>query len=216
MSMNLFGYFRSSASYRVRIAMNLKGLSYEAIPVHLTHGGGEQYQTKFKQVNPQSLVPFLISPDGAFGQSLAIIEYLEERYPSVPLLPSGLGERAYVRQLAGMIACDVHPLNNLRVLQYLTKEFSVSEQAKLGWISHWVSLGFAAFEETVKRSPYRGHFCFGNSPTLADCCLVPQLFNARRFNVDLSPYPILLKIEAQAQDLEAFAHAAPRRQPDAE
>ncbi len=214
--MRIFGYYRSTASYRVRIALNLKGLTCEAIPVHLTRGGGEQFAPDFTELNPQSLVPFLVAPDASFGQSLAIIEYLEERFPAKPLLPSSLGERAYVRQLAGMVACDMHPLNNLRVLQYLTKVVGVGEESKTEWVHHWNELGLAALEETVAASPFSGRFCCGDSPTLADCCLIPQLFNARRFGVDLTRYPRLLQVEAAAIELPAFADAAPGKQPDAE
>lgn len=216
MTLKIFGYYRSTASYRVRIALNLKRLAPESVPVHLTRNGGEQFSASFRELNPQSLVPFLETPDGAFGQSLAIIEYLEERYPQFPLLPTLPGERAFVRQIAGMVACDMHPLNNLRVLQYLTKTAGFSEQAKQEWIVHWNSLGLEALEKTVQNSGFSARFCLGDAPTLADCCLIPQLFNARRFAVDLQPYPRLLEIEHEALQLDAFIRAAPGAQPDAE
>jgi maleylpyruvate isomerase len=212
----LYGYFRSSASYRVRIALNLKGCRYEHRSVHLSRAGGEQFSPEFREVNPQSLVPVLEDGSKRFTQSLAIIEYLEDRYPRPPLLPSDPAARARVRALALSIACDVHPLNNLRVLGYLTRELGVSEEAKVRWYQQWVALGLRAFEAQVANGADTGLFCHGDTPGLADCCLVPQLFNARRFQCDLSGYPTLLAIEQRCAAMPAFHDAAPEHQPDAE
>ena len=219
MTMQLYSYFRSSASYRVRIALNLKGVSYDTIPVHLLNHGGEQFAPAFSKLNPQSLVPVMLvdaqPPLPPLIQSLAILEYLEECFPSPPLLPSGFAERAQVRQIALAIACDIHPLNNLRVLRMLKQELAVSEEQKRQWIAHWITLGFHALEQQLTSSPQRGDFCFGNAPTVADCCLIPQIFNARRFDIDMTPYPPLVAIEQAALALEAFQRAAPGVQPDA-
>ena len=217
MTMKLYTYFRSSTSYRVRIALNLKGLPYQAIPVHLLKGGGEQLLPAYRDINPQALLPALID-DGngeAITQSLAIIEYLEEKYPATPLLPPDAADRAAVRSLALAIACEVHPLGNLRVLKYLENILGVKPEDKLTWSRHWMREGLAALEKTLS---LRGadRFCHGDSPTLADCCLVPQMFNARRFEVDLAPYPTLLRIDAACAELAAFAQAHPMRQPDSE
>jgi maleylpyruvate isomerase len=211
----LYNYFRSSASYRVRIALNLKGLRYEYQSVHLSRGGGEQFSPEFRGMNPQSLVPVLEDGAKRITQSLAIIEYIEDTYPAPPLLPSDPAARARVRELALSIACDVHPLNNLRVLNYLTGELGVSEEAKNRWYQHWVALGLNALEAQIAGSPETGPFCHGDAPGLADCCLVPQLFNARRFKCDLSGYPTLLGIEQRCNALAAFRDAAPEHQPDA-
>ncbi len=210
--MKLYSYFRSSAAYRVRIALNLKGLSYEIVPVHLLRG--EQKSPEHRQRHPMGLVPVLELADGTtLTQSLAILEYLEEAYPSPPLLPAEPLARAQVRAIAATIACDIHPINNLRVLQYLTGTLGLSEEAKLTWYRHWVMEGLTAVERLVAASA--GRFCLGDAPTLADCCLVPQLYNARRFDCDLSGFPRLTAIEAACQALEAFRAAAPERQPDA-
>jgi maleylpyruvate isomerase len=214
--MKLYNFFRSSASYRVRIALNLKRLGYEYAPVHLTRGGGQQFAADFLGMNPQSLVPVLEDGDERLTQSLAIIEYLEEAYPEPALLPKNHAERARVRGLSLSIACEIHPLNNLRVLGYLTRELAVSDAAKTRWYQHWVRLGLEALEAELARSPYTGRYCHGESPGLADCCLVPQIFNARRFDCDLSRYPTLLRVEASCNALTAFRDAAPERQPDAE
>ncbi|HWA78640.1 MAG TPA: maleylacetoacetate isomerase [Polyangiaceae bacterium] len=213
--MRLHNYFRSSASYRVRIALNLKGLPYEYVAVHLTRDGGEQFASAFRALNPQSLVPVLEDTDGPLTQSLAIIEYLEELHPEPALLPKTAFERARVRALALTVACEIHPLNNLRVLNYLKSELGVSEAAKLAWYRHWLGAGLSALEAELKASARTGRFCNGDSPSLADCCLVPQLFNARRFDCDLSPYRALLAVEAACNELAAFRNAAPERQPDA-
>lgn len=212
----LHTYFRSSASYRVRIAMNLKGLQAEQVFVHLNRNGGEQYADAFKALNPQALLPVFSENGLRISQSLAIMEYLEEVYPDVPLLPASAGERALVRQLSLGIACDLHPLNNLRVLKYLTGPMALTEANKSQWIAHWTTLGLEAIEAQLGQHPRSGDFCVGASPTLADCCLVPQIFNAQRFNVNLSGCPTLMKIFEACQALPAFAAAAPALQPDAE
>lgn len=212
----LHTYFRSSASYRVRIALHLKGLQATHIPVHLVRDGGEQLQPAFRALNPLALVP-VFSEDGMrISQSLAILEYLEEKYPATPLLPTALADRAYVRQLALVIACEIHPLNNLRVLKYLTGTLGVADAAKSDWIKHWIAQGFEALEAELAAAGNKGGFCFGDTPTLADCCLVPQVFNARRFEVDLSPYPRLLAIDERCAALPAFQQAHPSAQADAQ
>ena len=212
----LHNYFRSSSAYRVRIALNLKGLPFDYAPVHLNRGGGEQFQPAFRALNPQALVPVLSEPGIDVSQSLAILEYLEERYPAPALLPATAEGRAHVRELSLAIACDIHPLNNLRVLKFLTGPLGLPEEAKLHWIRHWNETGLAALEAQLSRSPLRGRFCHGDAPTMADCCLVPQLFNAQRFEVDLSPYPTLRAIDEECQQLDAFQRAHPARQPDSE
>jgi maleylacetoacetate isomerase/maleylpyruvate isomerase len=214
MSMKLHNYFRSSASYRVRIALNLKGLAFDYIPVHLSRDGGEQFTPAFRSVNAEALVPVLRSGGDTLTQSLAIIEYLDEVYPDPPLLPATAGGRARVRSLAQAIACDIHPLNNLRVLRYLTGSLGLSDEVKNVWYRHWVALGLEALEARLSTEPATGRFCHGEQPGLADCCLVPQLYNARRFQCDLSTYPTLLAIEDHCQALDAFLQAMPDRQPD--
>ena len=213
--MQLYDYFRSSAAYRVRIALNLKGLAPERSFVHLRKGN--QRAEEYLALNPQGLVPALALDDGGvLRQSLAIIEYLEETHPQPPLLPRDAVERARVRAIALAIACDIHPLNNLRVLEYLLHTLGVSPQQKDGWYKYWIDVGFEALETQLARERETGRFCHGDAPTLADVCLVPQLANARRMSVDLSPYPTLTRIEAECLALAAFAAAAPERQPDRE
>jgi maleylacetoacetate isomerase len=217
--MKLYSYFRSSASYRVRIALNLKALSYEVVPVHLTRHGGEQLTTEYRQLNPDALVPTLLDDSAdsqVLTQSLAIIEYLDETYPQPPLLPKNAIDRAYVRGVALSIACEIHPLNNLRVLRYLTRDLKVSEEDKDAWYRHWCEQGLAALEAKLATDDRVGIFCFGDSPGLADCVLIPQIANAQRFNCDLSAMPTVLRINAACLALDAFANAAPARQPDAE
>ena len=211
--MKLYSYFRSSAAYRVRIALNLKGIAYEYLPINLRQG--EQRAAPFRSINVQQLVPALADERGTFTQSLAIIEYLEERYPEPPLLPGPPEARARVRGIALAIACDIHPLDNLRVLQYLTHTLEVGEEAKNIWYRHWIDLGLAALETQLAGDAATGPFCHGATPTLADVCLVPQLANARRLPLPLDAYPTLLRIEAACAALPAFAAAAPDRQPDA-
>jgi maleylacetoacetate isomerase len=214
--MKLYTFFRSSASYRVRIALNLKGLDYEQAPIHLRRGGGEQLATAYRAINPQALVPALEDSARILTQSLAIMEYLEERYPKPPLLPADPADRALVRSMALIIACEIHPIQNLRVLVYLKNHLKQSDEDLNRWARHWIDLGLSALEQMVVSAPQRGRFCFGNTPTFADICLVPQLANARRFGCDLSAYPALLQIETACNALPAFANAAPEKQPDAE
>jgi maleylacetoacetate isomerase len=214
--MRLHNYFRSSASYRVRIGLNLKNLRYDYLPVHLSRGGGEQFQAAFRAMNPLAVVPVLEHDGALLTQSLAILEYLEEVQPSPPLLPRGAVERARVRALALAIACEIHPLNNLRVLNYLSGTVGVTPDTKTEWYKHWVGLGLEALEAALAGSPDTSAFCHGDQPSIADCCLIPQLFNARRFGCDLSDYPTLLAIEKVCLELSAFRDAAPERQPDAE
>jgi len=212
----LYSYFRSSAAYRVRIALNLKGLPYETVPVHLSRGGGEQLKPDYRKLNPQALVPMLEDGGRILTQSLAIIEYLDEIHSQVPLLPKDPLARARVRALALAVACDLHPLNNLRVLNYLTGPMGLGDEAKQTWYRHWIAAGLGALEASLAGDPETGKFCHGNAPGLADCCLVPQLANAHRFKCDVSPYLTLLRIEKNCQALDAFRRAAPERQPDAE
>jgi len=214
--LKLHTYFRSSAAYRVRIALNLKDVPYEAMPVHLLRNGGEQLQESYRALNPSALVPTLQDGDVTLTQSLAIIEYLEEKYPLNPLLPTDPAGRARVRALAMDIACDIHPVNNLRVLKYLKHALGVSDEDKNAWYRHWVQLGLEAFEAQLTRSPATGKFCHGDTPTLADCCLVPQIFNAQRFEVDISAWPTLAAIHARCEELPAFVEAHPSRQADTE
>ena len=214
--MRLYDYFRSSAAYRVRIALNVKGIvPDERTFVHLRMGN--QRAQDYLALNPQGLVPALALDDGAvLTQSLAIVEYLDETHPQPPLLPADAEGRARVRSIALAIACEIHPLNNLRVLNYLIGTLGVSREQKDGWYRYWIDVGFEALEKTLSRDPVTGRFCHGDAPTLADVCLVPQLANARRFSIDLSPYPTLVRIESECNALPAFANAAPAKQPDAE
>ncbi|MDO4682429.1 MAG: maleylacetoacetate isomerase [Lautropia sp.] len=214
--MKLYTYFRSSAAYRVRIALNLKGLPYESVPVHLVRDGGEQRQPAYRALNPAGLVPALVDQGEVLTQSLAIIEYLDEQHPTPALLPEGALDRARVRALAQTIACDTHPLNNLRVLQYLGKVLGADEAARQAWYRHWVAEGLGAVERLLAADPRTGDFCHGNAPGLADCCLVPQVFNARRFDCDLSGMPVIQRIVARCESLPAFQQAAPEQQPDVE
>jgi maleylacetoacetate isomerase len=213
--MKLYDYFRSSAAYRVRIALQLKGLAPERAFVHLRRGA--QRADDYLEVNPQGLVPALVTDGGnVITQSLAIIEYLDETQPSPPLLPPDPVGRARVRALALAVACDIHPIDNLRVLRYLLHTVGVSEEQKDAWYKYWIDVGLEALERRLARDPDTGHFCHGDAPTLADICLVPQLMNARRVDMDLSPYPTLVRIDATCRALPAFAAADPARQPDAE
>lgn len=207
----LYGYFRSTAAYRVRIALGLKGLSAEHRFVHLRKG--EQTQQAYRSINPAGLVPFWSEGDLQLAQSLAIIEYLDETHPEPPLLPRGAQARAIAREMAQVVCCDIHPVGNLRVLNRLI-ELGVDDAARTKWSQHWIETGFVAIENRLAQLP--GPFAFGAQPTLADICIVPQVFNARRFGVDLAPYPRIREIDAAAARLEAFASAEPGRQPDAE
>jgi maleylacetoacetate isomerase len=211
--LKLYSYFRSSAAYRVRIALNLKGLSYDIVPVHLTKGGGEQRRPEYKSINPQMRVPALVARDGqVLTQSLAIIEYLEETHPEPRLLPRDPVERAKVRALAQAIACDIHPLNNLIVLQHLKRTLHHDQATIDAWYVHWIVSGFEAVETMIAPAPY----AFGAQVTLADACLVPQVANARRYNVPLERFPNIVAVDAACQQLSAFERARPDKQPDAE
>lgn len=214
--MKLHTYFRSSTAYRVRIALGLKGLQAEQLAVHLLKDGGEQFGAAYDALNPQHLVPLLEHDGMRLAQSLAIIEYLDETYPRPPLLPPDARGRARVRALSLAIACDIHPLNNLRVLKYLSREFKIPSDGRDAWYRHWIALGLEAFERQLAGAPETGAFCHGDTPTMADCCLVPQLANARANGCDLEAYPTLVAIAARCEELEAFAAARPERQPDAQ
>lgn len=211
--MKLYGYFRSGTSHRTRIAMNLKQLDYESISINLAQD--EQLQSTFKAINPQGLVPVLETKDLVMFQSPAILEWLEEAYPQPPLLPNDRAGRVRVRTLSAMIGCDIHPINNRRILQYLRNELNVDESQVMTWYQRWISDGFAALESLLAEDKHRGDFCYGNQPTLADCYLIPQVYSARRFKVDLSPYPNIVAIDKHCHTLQAFIEAAPENQPDA-
>ena len=211
--MKLYNYFRSSAAYRARIALNLKGLEPENVFVHLVKN--EQRAANYLKLNPLGLVPTLVDGDQVITQSLAIIEYLDETHPSPPLLPGSAADRARIRSIALTIACDIHPIDNLRVLRYLMKEMKLSEQDKDKWYAHWIREGLGPLEQQLASDPRTRRFCHGDSPTLADICLVPQLANARRGNIDVNDYPTLARIEIACNELPAFADAAPMKQPDA-
>jgi maleylacetoacetate isomerase len=219
MSMNerlqLYSYWRSSAAYRVRIGLNLKGLSYDTVPVHLVRDGGEQHADAFRRANPQGLVPVLQHGSRHFRQSMAILEYLDETWPSPPLLPVKARDRARVRALAQAVACEVHPLNNLRVLQFLENTWNVPQPEREEWVRHWIAEGFTAIEAMLADHPSTGRYCEGDRPSLADCCLVPQVYNARRFGIDIDVYPTIARIDAACLALPAFDAARPERQPDA-
>ena len=211
--MKLYSYFRSSAAYRVRIALNLKGLAYETVSVHLLKDGGLNKRPEYRAVNPQMRVPALEAPNGkVLIQSLAIIEYLDETHPRPPLLPTDPIARAQVRALAQIIACDIHPLNNVGPLRYLKNEMHQEQGAIDAWYHHWVRTGFEAIEALIEPAPY----ACGNEVTLADVCLVPQVNNARRFKVPLGQFPKIVAVEAACLKLQAFERARPENQPDAE
>lgn len=209
--LTLYDYYRSSAAFRVRITLHLKNLPYQKIPIHLINNGGEQHREQYQKINPQELVPALKNGSQVLTQSLAIIEYLNELQPTPPLLPEDIYEKALVRAFAISIAADIHPLNNLRVLNYLKNEFAVSDEQKTAWYQHWIMLGFNALEKQIAQRK-KSDFCFGNEPSLADVCLVPQLFNARRFSCDLTPYPNLTRIDANCQQLNPFQLAWPKEE----
>jgi maleylacetoacetate isomerase len=212
--MKLYGYFRSSASYRVRIALNMKGLEYEQASIHLTKG--KQYEPEFSAISPQSLVPVLEHEGRLLTQSLAIVQFLDERYPEPPLMPADPYERHRVRSLALLIASEIHPLNNVRVLGYLTRTLGVGDEQKQAWYAHWVRTGFDALERRLADEAETGRFCHGDRPGFADIALVPQVANANRFNVDLGPYPTIRRINDECLKLEPFRKAMPQNQPDAE
>lgn len=210
--MKLYGYYRSSTSYRVRIALNLKGVEYENVPVALDEGA--QHEDEYRRLNPMGAVPALETDEGVVLQSPAILEYLEERYPEPALLPSDRRGRAQVRAMAALVACDIHPLNNLRVLKYLRGELGADRAAVSAWYAHWISKGFEPLERMVAAES-GGEYCHGEAPSIADVCLIPQIYNARRFEVALGDYPTLLAIDGHCGLLDAFAAAHPDRQPDA-
>ncbi len=212
----LYNYFRSSASFRVRIALNFKGLPYDYAPVHLLKDGGQQLAASFRTLNPESLVPVLDDDGAVLTQSLAIIEYLEETRPAPPLLPRDAHERAYVRSIALAIACDIHPLNNLRVLRYLVKTLAVSEEQKNAWYRHWVEHGLASLEARLIAEKRSGRYTLGDMVTLADVVIVPQIFNAQRMDCNLSSIPTIMRIFDNCMQLPAFIEAHPSSQPDAE
>jgi len=215
-SLHLYSYWRSSAAYRVRIGLALKGLAYETVPVHLVKDGGQQHTPAYATLNPQQLVPMLQHGRRAVRQSLAILEYLEEVWPhAAPLLPGTARERGRVRALAQLVACDIHPLNNLRVLQFFERQWNVPQAERDEWVRHWIGDGLSAFEALVAEDPATGAFCHGGVPGLADCCLVPQLYNARRFGMELAQWPTLARIGQACLELPAFQAAAPDAQPDA-
>lgn len=207
--LKLYDYYRSSAAYRVRIALNLKGCEYEKQTVHLLKDGGQQHSEEYKRVNPLALVPSLQDGDFIISESLAIIEYLNEKYPTPPLLPKNAADKARVRALALMIIADTHPLCNLRVNNYLMEKFNITDAQKKEWLQHWIHTGLSAFEAQLKANQFSGKFCFGDTPTLADVCLVPQLYSAKRFECDLSSYPTLTRINENCAMLDAFAEAYP-------
>ncbi len=213
--MELYGYFRSSATYRVRIALALKDIPWHAQVVDLRAPANAQHSREFRALNPHGLIPVLVDGEHTLTQSLAILEYLEETHPQPPLLPRSPAERAEVRALALAVACDIHPLNNLRVLNYLRTQQGCDASAVNAWYAHWIAQGFAALECNASRLSGDGRHMYGSSVTLADVCIVPQMANARRFNCDLAPYPMLRAICAHLESLPAFARAAPEVQPDA-
>ncbi len=211
---SLYGFFRSSAAFRVRIALNLKKVAYEAVPVHLRKG---QHKTEeYLQLNPMAMVPFFVDDMVSVGQSLAIIEYLEDRYPDPAILPSTYAGRARVRAIAQMVACDIHPLQNLRVLQYLENNLSADADATKEWSAHWIKTGFDALEKLLASSPETGVFCHGDTPTMADVYLFPQILNAYRFGLDVKQWRTIARIEEACRKEEAFVRAMPENQADAE
>jgi maleylacetoacetate isomerase/maleylpyruvate isomerase len=212
--MKLYGYWRSTAAYRVRIALHLKGIAFENESIHLVKNGGEQHQDEYAKINPNNLVPTLVDGSLSLHQSLAIIDYLEETYPGLSLYPDNSTSRALVKALTLDIACEIHPLNNLRVQQYLTGDLKLDDQAKNVWVDHWMSIGFNAVEKQLVK--YAGCYCFQDQITVADICLVAQVYNAHRFNVDMSAYPYINRVVDNCNKLQAFQLALPENQPDAQ
>ena len=215
MSMKLYSYWRSTAAYRVRLALIVKGIAYETVSVSLLPGQAVHRQDEYRSRNPQMLVPYLEDGDFGVGQSQAILEYLEETSPATPLLPDSAKQRAAVRSFCNSICCDIHPLNNLRVLMYLKEELGVSDEQRNSWYANWIHEGFRAAEITAVEHADDGPFVFGETVSLADCCLIPQIYNARRFNISLDEYPQLVAIDAHCNSLSDFAEAIPESQPDA-
>jgi len=209
---NLYGYYRSSAAYRVRIALQLKGLKWQNVPVNLLVG--EQKEHAFRQLNPQGLVPTLSMEDTLLSQSLAIIEWLDEEYPQVELLPRGAIEKAQVRGLAYQVAMEIHPLNNLRVVKYLKDDLALDESQKMNWYRHWIAQGFSALEQSLQQVNCQGRYCFGEKPTLADICLIPQVYNALRFDCEMRDYPLINGVWQHCNSLTAFQTALPEAQVD--
>ncbi|WNC71158.1 maleylacetoacetate isomerase [Thalassotalea psychrophila] len=209
----LYGYWRSSAAYRVRIALNLKKIEHELVSVHLVKDGGQQHSDSYVKMNPSHLVPTLVDGDFNLNQSLAIIDYLEETNSNVALYPRDIKNKALVKALAYDLACEIHPLNNLRVLQYLSNELSITVDQKTAWYHHWIIEGFSALELRLAKTS--GQYCFGDNITVADLCLIPQIYNAKRFNVDMSAFPLINKIESNCAKLPAFIDAEPENQADA-
>ncbi|WP_019217617.1 maleylacetoacetate isomerase [Legionella tunisiensis] len=207
--MKLYDYYRSTASYRVRIALNIKNISYETLAVHLINHGGEQRHPDYLQLNPQGLVPTLDENGHIISQSLAIIEYLDEMNPAPPLLPQHPLGRAQVRSMALTVACDMHPLNNLRVLTRLREQFQADEQQIQDWYHHWLKLGFEALEQRLQMIPHKNQFCYGNEVSMADICLIPQVYNANRFGFSMANYPIISEINTHCLNLTPFRDAAP-------
>ncbi|MGZ5923062.1 MAG: maleylacetoacetate isomerase [Rhizomicrobium sp.] len=212
----LYGYFRSSAAFRARIALNLKGIKPELRFIHLLKDGGQQHTTEYKALNPLVLIPALVHNGHLITQSLAIMEYLDEVKPEPPILPKDALGRARVREIACVIACDIHPVNNLRLGQYLKSEIGISDEQQVRWQRHWIKVGFEALEKMLTLSKDTGLYCHGDTPTIADICLIPQMFNARRVKLEIERYPILARIEAHALAHPAFDAAHPKNQPDAE
>jgi maleylacetoacetate isomerase len=211
MSMKLYSYWRSSAAYRVRIALNLKHLNYDIVPVSLLPKDAEHRKDDYRQRNPQMLLPFLEDGEVRTGQSMAILEYLEEAYPSPPLLPTNAHDRAAVRSFSHLICCDIHPLNNLRVMQYLKNEIGTTDKQFDAWYAHWINEGFAAAEIVATQHRASGPFVFGADVTFADTCLIPQMYNALRFNVPLDRFPRLLEINSACNEMDSFQEAYPQQ-----
>ena len=212
----LYGYFRSSAAFRARIALNLKGIKPELRFVHLLKDGGQQHTAEYRALNPQELIPALVHDGHTITQSMAIIEYLDEIVPEPPLLPKDAYGRARVREISYAVGCDIHPINNLRVNQYLKATFGADADAQIAWQRHWIKVGFDALEKMLSGSPYTGNWCHGDTPTMADVLLIPQCANARRVKLDLATWPTIARIEAHALAHPAFDAALPANQPDAE
>ncbi len=213
--LELYSYWRSTAAYRVRIGLGLKGLNARIVPVHLVRDGGEQFSEEYSRLNPQQLVPALVDHGNVITQSMAILEYLDERFPSTRLLPDQPLARARVRSLSQLIACDIHPVNNLRVLKYITGTLGADENARTGWIHHWINQGLDALESRLAGEPETGAFCHGDAAGMADCCLLAQIYNARRFECELSRWPVIMDICRRLEQLPAVQAAMPENQPDA-
>jgi len=215
-NLTLYTYCRSSAAYRVRIALNYKGLAYQSEYVHLLKDGGQEKSEDYRKINPQQLVPSFADGNNIITQSLAIIEYIEETHPTPALLPSSASDRAFVRSLAMNIACDIHPLNNLRVLTYLDKELNIDKENRETWYRHWINEGFSALEEQLARIKNKSDYCFSNQITLADICLIPQVYNGMRFKCNIESYPIINQIYQNCMKLAAFKQSSPEEQVDFE